>query len=462
MTFRTSLRSRLALGTSVVIAALVGAFALAIMAGVSAHVLGISHAQARASALDLRSDLFPRGSLRPDPRPLRALRATANPQAWLLYGRRVLLRSPNAPPRVPPVVGPVGPILGLGVYRITLPAGPGDTLVLDWPLAADLDLLRDLALVLILGGFATVAAGTLVARWATRRVLEPVDRMTGVARHALETGEPFLAPPTVGESDEFTALGEILERLTQKLTLAREADRRLLADAAHELRTPLAILDGNLNLIRDWGGQDPEVRTESLRVMERTLGRLTRLVHDLLVLVRAEAEVDRTVPRAGLRTDLADLATELCEDTAALAAGLTLEADVPPDPLWAAGDPHAVREAAWALLENATQYTPAGGRITVRVRPIPTEGRVPWVEFVVDDSGPGIAPEERERVFDRFYRGTSGRSRPEGTGLGLAVARALVQAQGGTLRLESSPEGGTRARIRLVRLSAVPPTAEPR
>lgn len=450
MAFRTSLRSRLTFGTSVVIAALVGAFALSIMIGVSVHVLGISRQQAYASALDLRSDLFPNATRGPRRDPLLSLRSGRDPQAWLLSGSgRLLVRSPNAASAVPRVSGPFGPLFSLGVDRITLRAGPGDTLVLDWPLAADLDLLRELALVLVLGAFATVGAGAWVARWATHRVLEPVHRMTGAAHLALESGGAFHMPLTVGENDEFTALAEILERLTQKLTLARDADRRLLADAAHELRTPLAILDGNLNLIRDWGGQDPTVRDESLEVMQRSLGRLTRMVQDLLVLVRAEAEVDRPARQAERSTDLAGLATELHADTAALASNLTLALDVPPDPLRAVADPHAIREAAWVLLENATQYTPSGGTIRVTVQASPDSR--PGVDFLVDDSGPGIAPEERERVFARFYRGTAGRARPDGTGLGLAIARALVQGQGGTLTLDTSPLGGTRARIRLPR-----------
>ena len=448
MAFRTSLRSRLALGTSVVIAFLVGAFALATMLAVSLHVLDISQQEARTSIQDVRLDLFPRGSRTPSPRALLGFRTPKDPAVWLIADHHTLLRSPNAPPAVPRASSPWGPVLSLGVSRVTLPAGPGDTLVLDWPLAADLDLLRDLALVLVLGGVATVAVGALVARWATRRVLEPVQRMTRAAHRALDSGEAFLAPSPSGGSDEFTALGEVLERLTQKLTLARDADRRLLADAAHEFRTPLAILDGNLNLIRDWGGDDPEIRTESLRVMERTLGRLTRLVQDLLILVRAEAEVDRTTDQGRTRTDLADLAAELREDTAAIASGLSIELLLPHGPVWVNASPHALREAAWAVLENAAQYTPQSGRICLTVV---EAGRrdTPVPELLVDDSGPGIPPDERERVFDRFYRGTAGRRRPEGTGLGLAVARALIQSQGGTLSLEPSPLGGTRARIRV-------------
>ncbi|MCL6596869.1 MAG: HAMP domain-containing histidine kinase [Firmicutes bacterium] len=454
------LRRRLALATSAVVAVLVLAFATATLVAAALHVMGSAAGASRTLAADVVGHAFRPaadrgdgrasgvGNLRlPDFDDVGQFRAPDQPQVWVYRRNRVLLRSPNAP-AAPPRPSARGLLLSLGRWRAEAPGPGGYRVVVDWPMQADLSLLRQLVLVLLLGVAATAVAGAVVSRWAVHRVLDPVDRMTAAAAAAVRTGAPFSLPSLPDEPDEFTRLADLLRRLVSSLEERSRRERRFLAEAAHELRTPLAVLSGNLDLLTGWGGDDSEVRAESIEVMQRTVGRMRRLVDDLLTLERAGASLAPASP-----VDLSALASELAEDATALAPGLAVEAAADAGAgVVAAGDPEAVRRIAWTLLENALAYTPDGGRVRLAAGH-DREG----VWLAVEDTGPGIPEGERERVFERFYRGSAARATGPrtgiggGLGMGLAIARALATAMGGTVRLGEAPGGGTRAELHLPR-----------
>jgi two-component system, OmpR family, sensor histidine kinase BaeS len=216
-----------------------------------------------------------------------------------------------------------------------------------------------------------------------------------------------------------------------------EAQRRsLLADVTHELRTPLAVVQGNVEAIID--GVHPPDETHLTAILDETKV-LTRLVEDLRTLALSEAG---SLSLHREPTDLAILATDVATafEAAAGTAGVTVEADVDDGVPLLDIDPVRIREVLGNLVGNAIRHTPAGG--TVRI-----SGRLDgsWVELVVTDTGTGIEPELLPHVFERFSRSTT----TGGTGLGLAIARGLVELHGGTIAATSPPGQGTRIEVRL-------------
>ncbi|CAB1130000.1 Histidine kinase domain-containing protein [Candidatus Hydrogenisulfobacillus filiaventi] len=386
---------------------------------------------------------------------LNAYTRHVDPHVWILHDGRVVATSANA--RHDPVRGGRYTHLRWApqpVWRLVEHAG-GKTYLIDWPLAPDLDLLRDLALVLSAVTAVSAVVAAFLARWATHRTLHPVSRMTRSVQAMLATNRFAPIPAPSPENDEFTQLAGILSRLITTLEQRWRQDRQVLAEAAHQLRTPLEVIRGNLELLNLCQPEEPaapaqagttfagrnlgEVCRESLGAIDRAAQDMTVLVTDLLTLERARLDS----PPSLAALDLAPLVREVGEDAAALAPQLAVET-VAPHPVWALGDALSTRRALWAVVENALRYTPSGG--TVRLRAEAPDGQP---RVVVEDTGPGIPSDELPHVFERFYRGSRARQ-TAGSGLGLPIARALMQTQGGRIELESRHPGGTRVTLHFV------------
>jgi PAS domain S-box-containing protein len=227
-----------------------------------------------------------------------------------------------------------------------------------------------------------------------------------------------------------------------RLRAANEAQRRFVSDAAHELRAPLTSIRGNLELLLRHTDASLEQRLEMTRDAEREAGRLARLVSDLLSLARGEAGQQGEF--APIRFD--HLVAECARGAGHFAARRTVRLEAMPVVV-VQGDRDALKQLVLILLENALKYTHANARVDVRVT---LEGE--RVRLIVEDDGPGIAKEDLERVFERFYRVDRGRtpsSDPGGTGLGLPIARQIAARHGGTVHLESEVGVGTTAVVRL-------------
>jgi len=231
---------------------------------------------------------------------------------------------------------------------------------------------------------------------------------------------------------------------------ARESFKRqraFVADASHELKTPLTLIRADAEMVLYRGNLNEDDR----KLMEHALGeteRMNSILSDLLLVARLDAG------KLEVSEKPFDLATVLSEETERFevkAAGEGIRLDVQTsDELPVRGDPKRTGQILAVLLDNAVRYTPPGGRIAVKSRL-----RDGWAETSVTDTGPGIAPEQLPRVFDRFYRAEAARTRSEagggGTGLGLAIARDLARAQGGDLVAENGKEGGAVVSLRLPR-----------
>lgn len=424
-----SLRQRLTRQAAWAVVSLVLGFGFVTWVATAVHLYAVTRAQAAAAAQELLDHVRDRDGRIEIPH----YRYPEDPGVWIREGGR-LVRSANVAGRPLPSPGLHG--LDTSNPSVVVRAVQGDTVVaVAAPLAADLDVLRDLLVVLALLGVLSGAVGWWLARWATGRMLVPVDRMTQAVDRMVRHRTVTKLPEWSDADDEFNRLSQVFNALLAELEGQAERERQMLTEVAHEFRTPLQVLQGNLDLLADWGGQDPAVRAESLEQSRQVLGRLARLVGDILTLERARA--GRPGPVEAV--DLGAVLEGMVDDVRALAPALTVAAEPLPATVWAT--PWMVQRALWAVVDNAVKYTPAGG--TVRLRVV-TEARRAGI--AVADTGPGIPPAEQAHVFDRFFRGRTGRQMG-GSGLGLALARALVEYDGGAVDLESEEGVGTRVTL---------------
>jgi two-component system OmpR family sensor kinase len=285
------------------------------------------------------------------------------------------------------------------------------------------------------------------------RGLQPLDRLAREVGRRRPDSLDTLAVDSV--PDEARPLVAALNRLLARLEQALAVQRAFVADAAHELRTPLAALQVQLQLAERAG--DDEGRRTALAALRRGLERASRLVAQLLTLARQEPGAAPAAPAS--RVALAEVARQSLADHAPLAdeRSIDLGAGRLDDTAVVDGDPAALRTLAGNLIDNALRYTPAGGRVDLEVHTeIQQEGpATAWLS--VSDSGPGIPPEERERVLDRFYR-RPGLDEP-GSGLGLAIVHNIAGRHGARLVLDTAAQGGLRV---AVGFPLAPPAAEAR
>jgi len=307
---------------------------------------------------------------------------------------------------------------------------------LSQPLRDVTIVLRDLALLWLLATAVALVLSGVVGGLLSRAVARPVRDLTtaaqAVAGGALGTRVAAQSP------DEIGRLGRAFNEMTARLQEARQSQTDFVANVSHELRTPLTSIKGTVETLRDGAVEDVAVRDHFLATVEGETDRLIRLVNDLLLLSRVDSDA---LPLHCRPLDLAEVARVAVERLAPLARarGVTVRVEAPPDLAPVQADPDRLAQVLVNLVDNAVKFSPPGGAVTVRVSQVGER-----LQIQVQDEGPGIPPEELNRVGQRFYRADRARSRAEGgSGLGLSIARALVQAHGGELRIASTAGQGT-------------------
>ncbi|HSK24402.1 MAG TPA: HAMP domain-containing sensor histidine kinase [Egicoccus sp.] len=308
----------------------------------------------------------------------------------------------------------------------------------------DQALIETLRRSLVIGVGVSALAGAGVAWWLATRVARPVEELSATA-HALASGHLDARTPTPSSDDEITDLAVAFNTMAEALDATERTRRRLLSDLAHELRTPLATLEGYHEGLVD-GVVEPG--PETWATLQDATTRLRRLVEDLTLVSRADEgrlEMDLA------RVDLAELAADSVESLARQAQDQDVAVTVtPPDiPAYVYGDRDRLGQVLTNLLTNALAHTSAGGRIEVAVRTDHDE-----VVVEVRDDGAGIAPEHLPHLFDRFYRADPSRRRGRGSGIGLTISRAIAHAHGGDI--EASSAGPGRGATFVLRLPAAP------
>ena len=306
--------------------------------------------------------------------------------------------------------------------------------------------IRRIRLFLTLGVFAgtllALAAGLMLAR----RAMKPIADLTTTAREIARTGDPDRRVPRPMADDEVAELAATLEDMLRALEQSRaemeamlHRQRQFVADASHELRTPLTSVLANLELLADvLDGEAGDAARSALRSSQR----MRRLVADLLLLARADAR--RETPHEP--TDLAKVLVEAAGEVSALAARheLTLRAEDDGETL-VEGARDELHRMVLNLMENAIRHTPPGTHVRAAV-----DARDGEVVLSVEDDGPGVPAELRERIFERFVRGEGDRG--GSFGLGLSIVRAVAASHGGSVELEEPPDGhGARFVVRLPR-----------
>lgn len=290
---------------------------------------------------------------------------------------------------------------------------------------------------LLLAGVAAAVLAVLVGLVVVRGLTAPLAGLAAAAGR-MGQGDLTARAPVAGGAEleqlarQFNHMAAQLESSFAHLARERDTLRRFIADASHELRTPITALKNFIELLQGPAAADAAAREEFLRESQAQIARLEWITTNLLDLSRAEAglvELDRRpVPVA----DLLESAVAPFR-TRALDKDIALEVKAPAA-LVVVGDRTRLELALGNLIDNALRATPAGGRITIRAEADGTE-----VRLVVEDTGHGVAPEDQPHIFERFYRGPNG-----GTGLGLAIVRSIAQAHGGRAWLDATGPKGSR------------------
>jgi two-component system, OmpR family, sensor kinase len=350
---------------------------------------------------------------------------------------------------------PVSADLGdLGVYRLMAVTTPtGDVFVGGQSEGRVQATVTQLVTTeLIVAGLTLLGAG-VAGVFVVRRELRPLERVAATASRVsalpLDQGEVSLvervpnADPGTEVGQVGAALNRMLDHVESALAARHDSEvqlRQFIADASHELRTPLAAIRGYAELSKR---QELPAETEySLARISSQAERMTALVEDLLLLARLDA--GRPLERGDV--DLTRLAVDAVSDAHVAGPEHRWHLDVPDEPVIVPGDASRLAQVLANLLANARTHTPPGTPVAVVVAPEPSAARLSVI-----DQGPGIAPDLLPHVFERFARGSSSRSRQNGsTGLGLAIVQAVVAAHGGTVDVASRP-GWTEFTVRLPR-----------
>ncbi|GIJ09489.1 ATP-binding protein [Micromonospora andamanensis] len=343
-----------------------------------------------------------------------------------------------------------------GGYRAVARQSPTGTVrVLSVPLAGVQEtvwaMVAAQAGITVVGLLVAGTAGALIVRVTLRPLRRVAATAARVSELPLDRGEVALServPST--DTDPRTEVGQVGSALNRMLghvaaaLAARQASetrvRQFVADASHELRTPLAAIRGYAEVARRGRDQVPPDVAHALRRVESESTRMTSLVDDLLLLAR----LDSGRPLAVEPVDLSALVVDAVSDAHVAGPEHRWRLDLPEPVIRVTGDPARLHQVLANLLANARVHTPPGSTVTTRLRLADDTA-----ELSVTDDGPGVPPELRPEVFERFARGDSSRSRAHGsTGLGLAIVAAVVEAHHGTVSLDSRP-GRTVFTVRL-------------
>jgi signal transduction histidine kinase len=327
----------------------------------------------------------------------------------------------------------------------------GYVLVARSPLAVYQALGRMRSLLYPGAGVALLVAA-LAAWLLLRRALRPLERLGITAADIADRQDHTARLRYAGPKNEIGRLARTIDRMLTALERAHEEvaeanvrQRRFLAEVSHELRTPLTIMLSSLDVLTRVRETDPGFASEAMAGLRAEAERLARMVSQLLIMARS----DRDAAAAREPIFLAEVVADACRQCAVDGEGGTLESgglDSVDDAV-VEGNADYLKQLFLILLDNALKYSPDGGVVRVSGGTDDTT-----VSISVADAGIGIHPEDLERIFDRFYRGSNARS-AEGTGLGLAIARHIAEQHRGSITVDSQPGRGSRFTVTLPRMA---------
>jgi signal transduction histidine kinase len=283
------------------------------------------------------------------------------------------------------------------------------------------------------------AIGFLVGgRRHNRRLLQPIADITAHAQ-MLSENDLSLRLNVAGAKNELRDLATVFNAMLDRIEAAYNGQKQFVSDASHELRTPIAVIQGYANLLERWAKDDPHVRDEAIAAIVNETGNMKDLVEKLLFLARHDK---KTFKLELEHFELRELIEETVRETEMITANHRVETgELTSCILYA--DRNAIKQAIRVFIDNAVKYTPPGG--SIRIACERTQGTV---NISVSDNGGGIASADLPNIFDRLYRADAARSgKTTGHGLGLAIARIIVTSHGGKIRVTSQKGAGSTFRI---------------
>ena len=310
-----------------------------------------------------------------------------------------------------------------------------------------------LSLFMLGGGILAILASLGLGYWLSDQTLKPIEALTEAADNIVTAKDLETRLNWNGPMDELGRLTVVFNRMMDRLEHLFTAQRRLVADVSHELRTPLTAIRGNLDLVRRYGMDDL-----SLEAMQSETARMSRMVDDLLLLARADYG-NLTIEMS--ETDLDTVVSEVFKEARILVKDRKLLVRIHQiEPVRLKGNADRLKQLLLNLIGNAIKFTPDGGQIGLALRHAGNEAILQ-----VTDTGIGIEPEDVPHIFDRFYQADTSRTRvtnTSGAGLGLSIAKWIVEAHGGTIEVRSTPNVQTVFTIHLPMESGQlsPPVAE--
>jgi heavy metal sensor kinase len=316
----------------------------------------------------------------------------------------------------------------------------GDCVLAGRSLQADLLAMRNFELVLLAAGGGVLALGLGLGFWFTSRAIRPIENISAAAVR-ISHGNLSERVEGADTHDELGRLAGVLNETFERLQAAFERQKQFTADAAHELRTPLAVIitDAQTTLARD---RRADEYREALESCLEAAQQMKRLTESLLELARFDASEEA---KSLSETDISAMAQRAVEKIRPLATAHGIEIDADCKPAYAFANGGRLDQVMMNLLSNAIHYNKPQGRIRVETR---TEADAAVI--TVADTGIGISTADLEHIFDRFYRADQARSRSDGhTGLGLAISKAIVEAEGGTISAASVLQRGTTFTVRI-------------
>lgn len=324
----------------------------------------------------------------------------------------------------------------------------------DGKIVAKLEIVRDISLldevqesagvmILFTMGFGA-AISLLGGLFLTRQLLKPIDDLTAIA-NKITIGN-LKERLTVNEfDDELTELSKTFNKMLERLEKAVDSQNRFVSDASHELRTPLAVIRGYINLLDRWGSKDEKVLKEAINAIKDETTNMSQLTEKLLQIAKGIGKE----PDEFQQLNWGLLIEEVVKETRLIDEIHQIEIVSKPEVI-ITGDKSLLKQMVRIFLENSTKYTPEGGSIRLQTRDLGTE-----IEFIIEDTGIGIPKDELDKVFDRFYRVDKARSRDKGGhGLGLYIAKQIVNLHHGKIKIESQLNKGTTVRVNLPKQQA--------
>ncbi|MFW6309318.1 MAG: sensor histidine kinase [bacterium] len=291
----------------------------------------------------------------------------------------------------------------------------------------------------LLGGVGAIFIGYVV----TRKTLKPISEITRTVND-FSVSDLSQRLDVQGPEDELTELARTFNSMLDRMEEAFYRQQQFVSDASHELRTPISVIQGYIDLLDRWGKKKVEIRDEAIEAIKNEVSNIKSIMESLLFLARGDSE---EIEINKNEFSVKELVDEVIKETSMLEEEIDIKASLPEE-IKIFGDQRLIKQMLRIFVDNSIKYTPAGGEIDIRAQLVADK-----LQLEIEDTGCGIPKEDIPHIFERFYRVDEARSEKKGVGLGLSIARWIVEIHEGEIEVESEVGTGTKITVFLPRES---------